>query len=159
MHKLIQAVLNSDEKKALHQLISILSASGKRYFLRNEILQTFADACDDLAQSGHAYHSSSLSQLMHYTHELILDGDHIWLVLRPWIACQQVWRLTADLTSSEQMTLQALLDLRDRQVNRYQPHILNLDFKPFYAGSPSSTTPEMLAKGWRFSTATCATSY
>jgi len=30
MHKLIQAVLNSDEKTALNQLIDALSASGKR---------------------------------------------------------------------------------------------------------------------------------
>jgi sucrose synthase len=82
MHKLIQAVLNSDEKKSLHQLVAILSTSGKRYFLRNEILQAFADYCRDLPPSGQAYHSSSLSQLMHYTHEMILDDDSIWLVVR-----------------------------------------------------------------------------
>jgi sucrose synthase len=150
MHKLIQAVLNSDEKKSLHQLVAILSTSGKRYFLRNEILQAFADYCRDLPPSGQAYHSSSLSQLMHYTHEMILDDDSIWLVVRPWIASQQVWRLTSDLSSASQMTLQALLDVRDRQVNLYQPHILNIDFQPFYQESPVIDDPRNVGQGLAF---------
>jgi sucrose synthase len=150
MHKLIQAVLNSDEKKALQQLVGTLSASGKRYFLRNEILQTFADYCHHLPQPGHVYHSSSLSQLMHYTHELLLEEDSIWLVVRPWIASQQVWRLSADLASGTQMTRQALLDVRDRQVDRYQTHILNIDFQPFYQGSPVIDEPRKIGQGLAF---------
>jgi sucrose synthase len=150
MHKLIQAVLNSDEKKSLHQLVAILSTSGKRYFLRNEILQAFADYCRDLPPSGQAYHSSSLSQLMHYTHEMILDDDSIWLVVRPWIASQQVWRLTSDLSSESQMTLQALLDVCDRQVNLYQRHILNIDFQPFYQESPVIDDPRNVGQGLAF---------
>jgi sucrose synthase len=150
MHKLIQAVLNSDEKKALHQLVDTLSASGKRYFLRNEILQAFADYCHHLPQPGHTYHSSSLSHLLHYTHEMILAEDSIWLVLRPWIASQQVWRLSLDLASGSQMTLQALLDERDRQVNRYQTHILNIDFQPFYQESPVIDDPRNIGQGLAF---------
>jgi sucrose synthase len=149
MHKLIQAVLNSDEKAALHQLVVALSASGKSYFLRNEILQVFADSCDHLPQLGHASYSSSLSQLMHYTHELILEEDSIWLVLRPWIASQQVWRLTSDLSSSSQMTLEALLDVRDRQVNRYSPQILNIDFQPFHS-DPVIDDPRNIGQGLAF---------
>jgi sucrose synthase len=150
MHKLIQAVLNSDEKKALHQLVETLSASDKRYFLRNEILQAFADYCHHLPQPGHTYHSSSLSHLLHYTHEMILAEDSIWLVLRPWIASQQVWRLSLDLASGSQMTLQALLDERDRQVNRYQTHILNIDFQPFYQESPVIDDPRNIGQGLAF---------
>lgn len=150
MHKLIQAVLHSDEKKALHQLIDALSASGKRYFLRNEILQTFADYRSHLLQPGQAYHSSSLSQLIDYTHEIILDQDSIWLLLRPWIASQQVWRLTSDLSSASQMTFEALLDVRDRQVNRYQPRILTIDFQPFYQGSPLIDDPRNIGQGLAF---------
>lgn len=150
MYKLIQSVLNSDEKKDLHQLVDTLSTSGKRYFLRNEILQVFADYYHHLTQPGHAYHSSSLSQLMYYTHEMILDEDSIWLVLRPWIASQQVWRLTSDLCSGAQMTLQELLDVRDRQVNRYQPHILNIDLQPFYQGSPLIDDPRYIGQGLAF---------
>jgi sucrose synthase len=150
MNKLIQAVLNSDEKKALHQLVDTLSASGKRYFLRNEILQAFADYCHHLSQPGHTYHSSSLSHLLHYTHEMILAEDSIWLVVRPWIASQQVWRLALDLSSGSQMTLQALLDERDRQVNRYQTHILNIDFQPFYQESPVIDDPRNIGQGLAF---------
>ncbi len=150
MQKLIQAVLNSDDKKALSQLIDTLSISGSHYFLRNEILQTFADYCHRLPQSGHAYHSSSLSRLMHYTHEMILAEDSIWLVLRPWIASQQVWRLTPDLTSCLEMTLPELLDMRDRQVDRYQRHILNIDFQPFNQGSPLIDDPRNIGQGLAF---------
>ena len=150
MYKLIQAVLNSDDKKVLKQLVDTLSASGKRYFLRNEISQVFADYCNHRSQPSQAYHSSSLSQLIHYTHELILEEDSLWLVLRPWIASQQVWRLTSDLFSGSQMTLQALLDVRDRQVNRYQSHILNIDFQPFYKGSPVIDDPRNIGQGLAF---------
>ncbi len=150
MYKLIQAVLDSDEQKDLHQLIDKLSSSGKSYFLRNEILQTFADSCQHLSQPGHAYHSSSLSRLINYTHEMIVDGDGVWLVVRPWIACQQVWRLRADLTSGVEMTLEDLLDVRDRQVDRYQSHILNIDFKPFYQDSPQIDDPRNIGQGLAF---------
>jgi sucrose synthase len=145
MYKLIQAILDSDEKQALHQLVDTLRASKNHYFLRNDILQAFADGSD-----GQAYHSSSLSQLMHYTHEMILAEDSIWLVVRPWIASQQVWRLTPDLASADQMTMQELLDVRDRQVDRYQPHILNIDFQPFYQESPVIEDPRNVGEGLAF---------
>jgi sucrose synthase len=145
MYKLIQAILDSDEKQALRQLVDTLRASKNHYFLRNDILQAFADG-----SNGQAYHSSSLSQLMHYTHEMILAEDSIWLVVRPWIASQQVWRLTPDLASAEQMTMQELLDIRDRQVDRYQPHILNIDFQPFYQESPVIEDPRNVGQGLAF---------
>jgi sucrose synthase len=145
MYKLIQAILDSNEQQSLRQLVDTLSASGNRYFLRNDILQAFTDHLD-----GQAYHSSSLSQLIHYAHEMILAEDGVWLVLRPWIASQQVWRLTADLTSAEQMTPEELLDLRDRQVHRYQEHLLNIDFRPFYQDSPAIDDPRNVGRGLAF---------
>jgi sucrose synthase len=145
MYKLIQAILDSDEKQALRQLVDTLRASKNHYFLRNDILQAFTDG-----SNGQAYHSSSLSQLMHYTHEMILAEDSIWLVVRPWIASQQVWRLPPDLASADQMTMQELLDIRDRQVDRYQPHILNIDFQPFYQESPVIEDPRNVGQGLAF---------
>jgi sucrose synthase len=150
MYKLIQTVLGSDEKTALHELINALTRSGKRYFLRNEILQAFADNCHHPQQIGHFYHSSSLSQLIHYTHEIILDEENIWLLLRPWIASQQAWRLTSDLSSGVKMTSQALLDARDRQVNRFQPHILTLDFSVFDQTFPVIDDPRNIGQGLAF---------
>jgi sucrose synthase len=145
MYKLIQAILDSDEKQVLRQLIETLRRSSNHYFLRNDILQEFADCSND-----QAYHSSSLSQLMHYTHEMILAEDSIWLVLRPWIASQQVWRLPFDLASAEQMTMPELLDIRDQQVHHYHPHILNIDFQPFYQGSPAIEDPRNVGQGLAF---------
>ncbi len=145
MYKLIQAILDSDEKEALRQLIETLRATNKYYFLRNDILQAFADCSD-----GQVYHSSSLSQLMHYIHEMILAEDSIWLVVRPWIASQQVWRLPLNIASVEQMTMPDLLDIRDRQVHRYHPHILNIDFQPFYQESPVIADPRNVGQGLAF---------
>jgi sucrose synthase len=60
MHKLIQAILNSDERKTLEHLVAKLRDNGKRYFLRNEILQTFTELCGQSSQPNQAYHSSLL---------------------------------------------------------------------------------------------------
>jgi sucrose synthase len=150
MDKIIQSIVTSDEKSLLREMLDHLAATGKRYFLRNEILQAFADCSQFLPALGHAYHSSALSQLVLYTHEMILDEDHLWLVVRPWIGSQQVWRLSADLTSHEVMTLQDLLDVRDRQVNLYQHNILNIDFHPFNPASPVIDDPRNIGQGLEF---------
>lgn len=150
MHQLIRAVLTRDEKTDLRKLLDILSASRKRYFLRNEILRTFSDYCQQSQKPAYFFHSSSLGQLIHYTHELILENNSIWLLLRPWIASQQVWRLTADLADLELMTPRELLDARDRYVNRYQSQILEIDLGPFYKSYPSISDPRNIGEGLAF---------
>jgi sucrose synthase len=150
MYKLIQAVLNSDEKTSFHQLIDRLSRSGKQYFLRNEILQAVAEEDHLQQQIGHPYHVSSFSQLIDYTHEIILDGPDIWLLLRPWIASQQAWRLSADFSTVVQMSSQALLDMRDRQVECFQSHILTLDFSLFNRDCPVIDDPRNIGQGLAF---------
>ncbi|QIR37746.1 sucrose synthase [Tolypothrix sp. PCC 7910] len=150
MYELVQAALNSDDKSALHQLILTLGSTGKRYFLRNEILQAFADYCQQFQKPRYFYHSSSIGQLIHYCHEIILEDDSIWFVVRPRIASQEVWRLTADLAEFELMTSQDLLGVRDRLVNRYQSHILDIDLHPFYANSPTISDPRNIGQGLAF---------
>ncbi|MEA5604319.1 sucrose synthase [Nostoc sp. UHCC 0252] len=147
MYELVQAVFNGDEKTALHQLIYTLNASDKRYFLRNEILQAFADYCHQSQKPAYFYYSSSVGKLIQYTHEIIIEEKNTWFVVRPKIANQEVWRLTADFNSFEQMTQQALLDVIDRLVNRHQPHILEIDLHPFYEGSPRIDDPRNIGQG------------
>ncbi|MBD2243852.1 sucrose synthase [Nostoc sp. FACHB-888] len=150
MYELVQAVFNGDEKTALHQLIYTLSASGKHYFLRNEILQAFADYCHQSQKPAYFYYSSSVGKLIQYTHEIILEEQSTWFVVRPRIASQEVWKLTADFNSFEQMTPQALLNVSDRLVNRYQPHILEIDLHPFYESSPRIDDPRNIGQGLAF---------
>jgi sucrose synthase len=150
MYELVQAVFNGDEKTALHQLIYALSASGKRYFLRNEILQAFADYCHQSQKPAYFYYSSSVGKLIQYTHEIILEEESTWFVIRPRIADQEVWQLTADLSKFEQMTPPVLLDVRDRLVNRYQPHILEIDLHPFYESSPRIDDARNIGQGLAF---------
>jgi sucrose synthase len=60
MYKLAQTIINSDEKNALGEFILGLGNNHKRYFLRNEILQAFADYCHQFQKPAYFYHSSSL---------------------------------------------------------------------------------------------------
>lgn len=150
MYELVRAVLNSDEKTALRQLIYALRAAGKLYFLRNEILQAFADYCQQSQKPQYFYHSSSVGKLIHATHEMILEEESIWLIVRPRIASQEVWHLTTDLTKFDLMSPQALLDVRDRLVNSYQPNILEIDLSAFYKNSPSVSDPRNIGQGLAF---------
>jgi sucrose synthase len=150
MYEIVQAVLNSEEKIALHQLIEALSESGNRYFLRNEILLAFADYCHRSQKPGYFYRASSLGKLIHHTHEIMLENDNIWFMVRPWVASQQIWRWGADLEKAELMSPQALLEARDRLVNRAQPQILELDVSAFYRDSPQISDPRNIGQGLEF---------
>ncbi|AFY77339.1 MAG: sucrose synthase [Hydrococcus sp. C42_A2020_068] len=150
MYELIQVVLNSDEKKTLRQLLAELRTSGKQFFVRNEIQRAFEESCRQLDKPAYFYHSSSIAQLIHHTHEILLDGESFWFLLRPRIGSQQVFRLAADLSCVEPMTAQALLDLRDRLVDRYAPQILEIDFSPFYRGAPIVDDPRNIGQGLEF---------
>lgn len=150
MYELVQNVLNSEEKTTLRQFISALSTNGKQYLLRNEILQVFGDYCQRSHKPAYFFHSSALGTLVNFTHEIILEEESTWFLVRPWIASQEVWRLGADMTHFEKMSPQALLNVRDRLVNRYQPQILEIDLKPFYQGSPKIDDLRNIGQGFAF---------
>lgn len=149
MYELARAILDSSEKTDLRQWLSELRAKGKQYFLHNEILQTFGEYCHKFQKPAYFYHASFLGQILQYTHEILLEQS-IWFVVRARIASQEIWRLTTDLTNLELMPPKALLDLRDRLANRYQPQILEIDFRPFYAPLPTISDPRNIGQGLEF---------
>ena len=120
MSELIQAVLESEEKSDLRSLFSELRHQEKRYLLRNEILSAYADYCAKY-QTQEFYNSSQLGKLIYYTQEIIVEGESLYLIIRPKIASQEVYRITAEL-NVESIDVQTLLDLRDRLVNRFHPN-------------------------------------
>jgi sucrose synthase len=150
MYELVQAILKSAEKTDLRRLLSELRAAQKQYFLRNEILQAFGDYCNHSQKPAHFYHSSSLGKLIHYTHEILLEAESTWFVVRTRVASQEVWRLREDLSSMELMTPQALLDVRDAIANRYQPRILEIDLSSFYDPLPTIDDPRNIGQGLEF---------
>jgi sucrose synthase len=152
MLNLIQKILQGDEKNNLRQFVSLLRQLGKRYLLRNEILNSFHDYCQKQENSEHLYHSSNLSKLVYFTQEMILDTESLCLVVRPQIATQQAYRLLEDFTV-EPISIQELLNLRDRLVNHYHPQegeVLKIDFQPFYDYSPVIRDPKNIGKGVAF---------
>jgi sucrose synthase len=149
MSELIQAVLDSDEKNDLRQFASELRHQEKRYLLRNDILTAFADYCAQQQKPPEFFNSSQLGRLIYYTQEIIREGGNLCLIVRPKIASQEIYWLREDLTV-EPMTIQELLDLRDRFVNHFHPQdgdILELDFQPFYDYTPRIRDPKNIGKG------------
>ncbi|WP_066424920.1 MULTISPECIES: sucrose synthase [unclassified Anabaena] len=151
MRELHQTILtDNEEKTALRQFMFALKANGKCYLLSNEILQAFSQYCHQTQKPTYFYHSSALSKLLHRTHEIILEEESTWFVVRAKIASQEVWRVTSEFTQFELMSPQAFLDVSDRLVNAYQPNILEIDLSPFYKASPSISDPRNIGQGLAF---------
>lgn len=152
MSELLQAVLDTDEKSDLRSLISEIRYQEKKYLLRNDIISLYNEFCSKYQKPESFQTASHLSKLIYYTQEIIQEESSLCFIIRPKIASQEVYRLTAEL-SIESMTVQELLDLRDRLVNKYNPNegdLLELDFGPFYDYSPIIRDPKNIGKGVQF---------
>ncbi|WP_250124180.1 sucrose synthase [Chroococcidiopsis sp. CCMEE 29] len=152
MSELLQAVLDSEERSDLRQFISELRHQEKSYLLRNDILTAYTDYCNKYQKPNEFYNSSNLGKLIYYTQEIIQEDSNLYLIIRPKIAGQEVYRLTEDL-SVDSLTVQDLLDLRDRLVNRFHPNegdILELDFGPFYDYTPTIRDAKNIGKGVQY---------
>ncbi|MEG4117002.1 sucrose synthase [Microcoleus sp. N9_B4] len=152
MSELFQAVIASDEKADLRQFASDLRALGNKYLLRNDIVNAFAAYCTKYEKPEQFHKFSLLSKLIDYVQEIILEDGSLCVLLRPKIATMEIVRVADDLTV-EQMTVQELLDVRDRFVNQFHPQegdILELDFGPFYDYSPTIRDPKNIGKGVQF---------
>ena len=152
MSHLIDAVLNSEEKSNLREFVNHLQASEQRYLLRNDILNSFSNFCSSQDNADTCAQSSRLGKLIYYTQEIILEEESICLIVRPKIAKQETYRLLEDLTV-ESLTVEELLDIRDRFVNHFHPEegdVFEIDFKPFYDYSPTIRDPKNIGKGVQF---------
>ncbi|MBE9129124.1 MULTISPECIES: sucrose synthase [unclassified Coleofasciculus] len=152
MLNLIQDVLDSEDKNDLRQFASQLRTSDPRYLLRNDILLEFNKYCSEQEKPDYFHESSNLGRLIYYTQEIILEKESLCLILRPKIAHQEAFRVFEDL-SIEPITVQELLDVRDRFVNHYHPNegdVLELDFRPFYDYSPAIRDSKNIGKGVQF---------
>lgn len=150
MSELLQTVLDH-EKNDLRSLMSELRAYEKRYLLRNDIINLYNEFCSKYQKQKDFSHSN-LGKLIYYTQEIIQEDSSLCFIIRSKIASQEVYRLTADLCI-EAMTIQELLDMRDRLVNHYRPNegdLLELDFGPFYDYSPIIRDPKNIGKGVQF---------
>ena len=152
MSELIQAVLDSEEKGDFREFASQIRHQEKNYLLRNDILNAFSEYCANNHKKDNFKQSSNLGKLLYYTQEIIRENGNLYLIIRPKIAAQEIYRLTEDL-AIDHITVQELLDLRDRLVNHFHPHegdILELDFGPFYDYSPAIRDPKNIGKGVQY---------
>lgn len=152
MNHLIEQILNSEEKIDLWQVVDELRHADNKYLLRNDILSVFENYCATQEKEAGFYHSSNIRKLMEYTQEIIVEGESLCLVYRPKIANYEIYRLHEDLTI-EPLTIEQLLDIRDRLVNHYHPDegdVFEIDFQPFYDYSPTIKDAKNIGKGVQF---------
>ncbi|MDX2212926.1 MAG: sucrose synthase [Oculatellaceae cyanobacterium bins.114] len=152
MSELIYAVVESDERADLRQFLRELRQQDKQYWLRNDIEIAFAEYCATQHKPESFQRSSRLGKLIFYTQEIILDESSFCVVVRPEIARSHSFWVTEDLTV-EAMTVQELLETRDRYVKRSHPNeggILEIDLQPFYDYSPLIRDPKNIGKGVQF---------
>jgi sucrose synthase len=152
MIELIHSILGSEEKADFSQFLHRLQNQDNHYLLRNEILSIFADQSNNPSGTDLGLRSSLLGKLLNCTQEIILEGENSYFVVRPKIANQIVFRVT-DTLAVEPVSVQELLDLRDRLVNSYHPDegdLLEIDFQPFYDYMPIIRDPKNIGKGVQF---------
>ncbi|AFY51267.1 sucrose synthase [Nostoc sp. PCC 7524] len=152
MSELIQAILDSEERSDLRNFVSQLRHKEQKYLLRNDILHEYREYCSKSEKPDTFYAYSRLGKLIYYTQEIIQEDSNTCFIIRSKIAGQEIYLLTADL-DVESMTVQELLDLRDRFVNKFHPQegdLLELDFGPFYDYSPVIRDPKNIGKGVQF---------
>ena len=151
MNQLIATVLqNPEEKSVFQQIIDRFRRSNQRYVLKNEILQAFAEYCQETRKPAHFLHSSHIAHLIQYSHELLIEDDRVWVILRTWIGSQEIWVLDSALIECESMPPKALLEARDRFVGRAQSNLFEIDVTPFYESSPTINDPRNIGEGLAF---------
>lgn len=151
MSYLLDAVINSSQKKALRDFIYYLGREEQKYLLRNDIVNAFDNFCAEQDEPENLQ-NSSLGHLIYHTQEIILESESSYLMIRPKIAKQESYRLLPDL-SVEKIDITELLDLRDRYVNHFHPEegdVLEIDLQPFYDYSPKIRDPKNIGKGVEF---------
>jgi sucrose synthase len=152
MSYLLKTVLDSAEKNDLREFISEIREPDQRYLLRNDIEKAYAHFCSNHGKTEQYAQSSRLGKLIYHTQEIIIEAESSCWIIRPKVAHQETYRLLDDLTI-EPMTVQQLLDERDRFVNHFHPEegdVFEIDFEPFYDYSPSIRDPKNIGKGVEF---------
>ncbi|MFP4006622.1 MAG: sucrose synthase [Spirulinaceae cyanobacterium] len=152
MSYLIETIVNSDEKNDLREFASQLRVSDQHYLLRNDILNAFKTFCDNNKDEKYSQ-TSRLSKLIYYTQEIILEQESLCLIIRPKIAKQETYRVFLSELTIEPLTIEQLLDVRDRYVNQFRPEegdVFEMDFQPFYDYSPTLRDPKNIGKGVQF---------
>jgi len=156
MPQLIQSVLNGQEKSVFREFLHQLRQGEKKYWLRNDILVFFTEFCakQGLPESapGTYLEKSKLGTLLYFTQEIILEDESFCLVIRPKIACEEFYRIT-DTLAVESISIEDILDIRDRHVNHHHPadgQIFEIDFHPFYDYSPLIRDSKNIGNGVQY---------
>lgn len=152
MQNLIQTVIDKGEQTDLRQFLSELKQRNKPYLLRNDIVTAFSEYCKQFGKTDEFKIDSYLSKLIVRIQEIIIIDGSYCIIIRPRIAEEQIFHVFPDLTV-EPMSVQNLLDLRDRLVDAYRPYdgdVLELDFRPFYDYTPKIRDPKNIGKGVQF---------
>lgn len=153
MSQLIQAVVTSEERQTLQELINDLRSRNQLYWLRNDILNILNQG-EQASKLSIVNPASLWGQFIDQIQEILLQPDSFYLVIRANIGSREIWQVTKDF-SYQPIRNQDFLALQDQLVNRHHPEngdILELDFTPFYDYSPRIKDAKNIGKGGQFLT-------
>ena len=134
---------------SMHSL-TISRRRSANIFLRNEILQVFSQLCETLHKPQYFFSSSTLGELIQLTHELLLDPQHCWLLLRPSPAHQVAYRIDLETSHYSLMEPAELLHRRDRLVNCEDRDTFEINLEPFFNPDLTINDPRNIGQGFNF---------
>ncbi len=156
MHNLIKAVVDSNENYILREFLHQLRQQEKTYWLRNDILVFFEQFCQEQQALGKFTEvdktDSNITKLLYFIQEIILEAENYYVVVRPKIAQEEFYLLTNTL-EVETISVQEILAIRDRYVNRHHPadgNIFEIDFHPFYDYTPLIRDNKSIGNGVQY---------
>ena len=130
----------------LHQLKSL----GRRFFLRNNIQDTFTKVCEE--DTTDSLMDSPLATLVDWSQEAAMDDAWVCFALRQRVARWHYLRIHLDTLDAELIDVSDFLAFKERLAthNPNQPWTLEIDLKPFSREFYKLQEPDSIGRGVEF---------
>lgn len=149
---ILEKLIPENESGAFREFLDHVCTQEQGLFLRNDVIQTFRDYCTGQGKPEAFYENSSMGKFLKKIQVLFPCGDHVVVMRRPEVARYRFYRIRKDGFYAEEITLTDFLDLQNEFVfkDRGQDHHPDIDFAPFYRGTPFMRDRKSIGKGIRF---------
>lgn len=145
-------ILTKNDRQEFREYISYLASLAEKFFVRNDIIQSFRQYCDLNAKNKRFREKSSIFNFIKKIQELFVNKDHIALMHRHDIAKYAFYIVRCDGEYMEEIDSVAYLAMKDRHalLEKGTTTSLRLDFMPFYDYAPSMKDAQNIGNGIRF---------
>ncbi len=139
-----------DNKAVSHQLLYALDGLQRKFLLRSDIEDTFAQLCQQDATG--QLRSSPMATIINWTQEAAIDSAWIYLALRQRVARWYYLRINRESLESELVGVEAFLRFKERLADggADQDWLLELDLKPFSREFYRLQESDSIGRGMQF---------